>query len=179
MCAKITDETRQRLLIALKRQSRNPGGRIWRTLYERLQASRRNRVTVNLGDLQSHHTKGRIMVVPGKVLGDGIIEDKLQVAAFTFSENARQKIEAQGGKCLTLEELMEVNPTGKDLMLIASVFLTVASSMPWLTYVVDRKWGDNGMKMVNCSRRRTRLRTLSPVGSTWSSRNIRAEISSL
>lgn len=119
MTTRFTDEGRRQLLIALKRQSRNPGGRIWRSLYDRLQTSRRSRVTVNLGDLQRHYTKGRIMVVPGKVLSDGVIEDKLQVAAFAFSTKARAKIEAQGGKCLSFEELMEQNPTGKNVMLVA------------------------------------------------------------
>ncbi len=114
-----TNELRKQLIIRLKRQSRNPGGRIWRTLYENLQTSRRNRIAVNIGDLQRHYKRGQILVVPGKVLADGIIEDKLQVAAFSFSSKARIKIEANGGKCLTLDELMETNPTGKDVMLIS------------------------------------------------------------
>lgn len=118
MKTKSPDETRRRLIIKLKRQSRNPGGRIWRTLYEDLQTARRNRVTVNIGDLQRRFTKGQVMVVPGKVLSDGVVEDKLQVAAYAFSSQARAKIEAQGGKCFTLEELMENNPTGKNVKLI-------------------------------------------------------------
>ena len=118
MRTKTTDENRQHLLIALKRQSRNPGGRIWRTLYERLQSARRQRISVNIIDLLKHYQKGRILVVPGKVLGDGAIDAKLQVAALEFSSNARSKIETSGGKCLSLTELMEVNPTGKDVLLI-------------------------------------------------------------
>jgi large subunit ribosomal protein L18e len=117
--SKTTDETRQQLIIKLKRQSRNPGGRIWRDLYEDLQAPRRNRVTVNVGDLQRHHTRGQVMVVPGKVLGNGIVETKLNVAAVAFSEQARVKIEDKGGKCLTIDELMEENPTGKKAQIIS------------------------------------------------------------
>lgn len=113
-----TDESRRQLIIKLKRQSRNPGGRIWRTLYNELQTSRQNRVTVNVGELQNHFEKGRIMVVPGKVLADGIIEDKLEVAAVTFSAQARTKIVAKGGQCLSLEELMEKNPTGANVKVI-------------------------------------------------------------
>ncbi|MFW9830630.1 MAG: 50S ribosomal protein L18e [Candidatus Thorarchaeota archaeon] len=116
---KTTDEARRQLIIKLKRQSRNPGGRIWRTLYEKLQTPRRKRVAVNVNELQRHYAKGQIMVVPGKVLSDGIIKDKLEVAAVTFSAPAREKIEAQGGTCLTLDELMEKNPTGKNVMLIS------------------------------------------------------------
>lgn len=119
MKSKTTDVTRQQLIIKLKRQSRNPGGRIWRTLYEDLQSARRTRVTVNVADLQRHHSRGQFMVVPGKVLGDGVIEDKVNVAAFSFSEQARTKIEGKGGQCLTIEELMEKNPTGKNARIIS------------------------------------------------------------
>jgi large subunit ribosomal protein L18e len=117
--SKTTDETRQQLIIKLKRQSRDPGGRIWRTLYDDLQSARRIRVTVNVGDLQRHHKRGRVMVVPGKVLGDGIIVDKLSVAAVAFSAQARTKIEGKGGQCLTIDEFMEKNPTGKNSLIIS------------------------------------------------------------
>lgn len=59
------------------------------------------------------------MVVPGKVLGDGIIEGKLYVAAVGFSTQARAKIVGKGGQCLTIEEFMEKNPTGKNARLIS------------------------------------------------------------
>ncbi|MDO8056838.1 MAG: 50S ribosomal protein L18e [Candidatus Hermodarchaeota archaeon] len=119
MKTKFTDESRHQLLKKLKHQSRTPGGRIWRRLYEELQASRRNRLTVNVGELQQHHVRGQILVVPGKVLSEGVIEDKLQVAAYSFSSQAREKIQAKGGKCLSLEELIEENPTGTKVRLIA------------------------------------------------------------
>ncbi|MFX1474033.1 MAG: 50S ribosomal protein L18e [Promethearchaeota archaeon] len=118
MNTKSTNEQLQRLLILLKRQSRTPGGRIWRILYERLQAPRRTRVWVNVADLQRHYEKGYTMAVPGKVLSEGIVTDKLQVAALSFSSNARTKIVGMGGKCLSLEQLMETNPSGKNVKLI-------------------------------------------------------------
>ena len=118
MKTKSTDETRHQLLKKLKHQSRTPGGRVWRRLYDELQTPRRNRVTVNIGDLQRHHARGQILVVPGKVLSEGIIEDKLQVAAYSFSSQAREKIQAKGGMCLSIEELMEQNPTGTKVRII-------------------------------------------------------------
>ncbi len=118
MRTKTTNEQQKRLLILLKRQSRTPGGRIWRTLYERLQGPRRARVVVNVADLQRHFEKGHTMVVPGKVLSEGIVTDKLQVAAVSFSSKARTKIKAVGGKCFSLEQLAEKNPSGKNLRLI-------------------------------------------------------------
>lgn len=118
MKTKSTDETRQQLLRKLKRQSRTPGGRIWRRLYEELQASRRNRRTVNIGELQQYHARGHVLVVPGKVLSEGIVEDKLKVAAYSFSSQAREKIQAKGGQCLSIEELIEENPTGTKVRII-------------------------------------------------------------
>lgn len=118
MHTKSTNEQLKRLLILLKRQSRTPGGRIWRTLYERLQAPRRARIWVNVADLQRHFEKGYTMAVPGKVLSEGIVTDKLQVAALSFSSKARTKIVAVGGKCLSLEQLMEKIPSGKNVKLI-------------------------------------------------------------
>jgi large subunit ribosomal protein L18e len=58
------------------------------------------------------------MVVPGKVLSEGIVTDKLQVAAVSFSSKARTKITTVGGKCLTVEQLMEKNPSGKNVRII-------------------------------------------------------------
>jgi large subunit ribosomal protein L18e len=69
-------------------------------------------------DLQRHYEKGYTMVVPGKVLSEGIVTDKLQVAALSFSSMARTKIGAVGGKCLSLEQLMEKNPSGTKVKLI-------------------------------------------------------------
>lgn len=118
MHTKSTNEQLKRLLIILKRQSRTPGGRIWRTLYEQLQTPRRARAEVNIADLQRHFNKGQTMVVPGKVLSEGIATDKLQVAAVSFSSKARMKITAVGGKCLSLQQLMEKNPSGKNVRII-------------------------------------------------------------
>jgi large subunit ribosomal protein L18e len=73
---------------------------------------------VNIGELQAHHARGQILVVPGKVLSEGVVEDKLKVAAYSFSSQAREKIQSKGGTCLSLEELMEENPTGTKVRLI-------------------------------------------------------------
>jgi large subunit ribosomal protein L18e len=57
-------------------------------------------------------------VVPGKVLGAGIIEHPISVAASAFSEQAQSKILVAKGKCLTIPQLMEKNPKGSGVKII-------------------------------------------------------------
>ena len=49
------------------------------------------------------------VVVPGTVLGDGKIEKAGNIYALRFSKNARSKIENAGGKCMSIEKLLESN----------------------------------------------------------------------
>ena len=59
-----------------------------------------------------------IIIVPGKVLGSGSLNHSLTVAAFSFSESAREIIEQAKGKCLTIKELVQKNPKAKDVKII-------------------------------------------------------------
>ena len=54
----------------------------------------------------------------GKVLSVGNITKKVQVAAFNFSDEARKKIEQAKGKVLTIQELIQQNPEGKNVRIL-------------------------------------------------------------
>jgi len=56
--------------------------------------------------------------VPGKVLGTGNIEKKLNVGAFSFSASARSKIEQAGGKTYSVEEFVKKYPGGSGVALV-------------------------------------------------------------
>lgn len=49
------------------------------------------------------------VVVPGKVLGDGKVSKANNVYALSFSKTAKEKITRAGGKCLSIEALLEGN----------------------------------------------------------------------
>jgi len=67
----------------------------------------------------SKYTKdGETVVVPGKVLGDGELDHRINIAAYKFSEKAKKKIEKTGGKMMSINELMKKNPKGSNLKLI-------------------------------------------------------------
>jgi len=51
-------------------------------------------------------------------LGSGEISGGQTVAAFSFSDVAKTKIESSGGRTLSIRELMEENPKGKGVRIL-------------------------------------------------------------
>ncbi|MGB9714139.1 MAG: 50S ribosomal protein L18e [Candidatus Bathyarchaeales archaeon] len=106
------------LIRFLKKQSRENKANIWRDIAEELSKPRRKSIAVNLSRLNRHTQKNETIVVPGKVLGAGKIDHAITVAAFAFSETAKEKIKAAKGRCLSLLELAKKNPKGSNVKII-------------------------------------------------------------
>jgi len=106
------------LIRFLKRKYGEMGARIWRDVAERLSRPRSRRAEVNVSRINRYTRPGDVVVVPGKVLGAGLIDHPVCVAAFSFSASARRKIEAAGGECISIRELVERNPTGSGVRIM-------------------------------------------------------------
>ena len=106
------------LIRDLKKQSQESQTEVWRSLADRLTGSKRNRAAVNISRLNRYTKKGETVVVPGKVLGAGKADHPLNIAAFSFSDVAKSKIQAVKGNCLSIRDLMKKNPTGKNVKLM-------------------------------------------------------------
>ena len=106
------------LINQLKDHSRNTGAALWRDVAQRLSKSRSNWAQPNLSRLSRHASEDAIVVVPGKLLGSGEIAGSYTVAAYSVSIGAREKIEAAGGKVLSLSELMKKHPKAKGVLLL-------------------------------------------------------------
>lgn len=91
----------------LKEASKKGGKPIWKAIANELDTAKRRRVVVNLSKINRHSETGFI-AVPGKVLGSGTLTQPVNVAAFSFSKTAREKIILAKGKVLTLTELQEL-----------------------------------------------------------------------
>ena len=91
---------------------------MWKRVVYELSRPRRDRIEVNLSKLEAYGPNGGTVLVPGKVLGSGVISKKLTVAAFSFSETARKLITEAGGRTLSIESLYKTNPRGKDVVLL-------------------------------------------------------------
>ncbi len=106
------------LIRFLRRKSRENDVRIWRDIAERLARPRRRRLTVNLSQLNRHTEINQTAAVPGKVLSVGELGHPITIAAFEFSEKAREKITASKGKCVSFFDLIEKNPRGSDVKIL-------------------------------------------------------------
>jgi len=102
----------------LRGKARDLDAPIWKALAERLEKSKHKRCVVNLSHINRHTEDSETVTVPGKVLGAGTLDHKVSIAAFCFSEEARRRIEAAGGACLTFSALVEKNPKGENLKII-------------------------------------------------------------
>ena len=106
------------LIQDLKKKSRENKIELWRNLADRLSKSKRSRVAVNVSRLNRYTKEGETVAVPGKVLGAGKANHPITVAAFAFSDRAKSKILNAKGNFLSIRDLMEKNPTGKNVKLM-------------------------------------------------------------
>ena len=106
------------LINQLKDQSRETGSALWRDVAVRLSRSRNNWSQPNLSRVSRHAPEGVTVLVPGKLLGSGEVEGSPTIAAYSVSIGAKQKVEAAGGKILSLPELMKENPDGKEVIIL-------------------------------------------------------------
>ena len=91
---------------------------LWKDLARRLSKPTRRQAEVNISRINRHTTEDETVLVPGKVLGSGTLDHKVQVAALDFSQTAVEKIINAGGKCLDITLLMEENPKGSGIRII-------------------------------------------------------------
>lgn len=103
------------LAVTLYRASSENKNGIWKRLADDLLVPTRQKVLVNVFKLNMHSKDGDIIVVPGKVLGTGDINHKVTVAAYGFSKSAIEKIKIAKGNVMSIQELLEKNPKGKDV----------------------------------------------------------------
>merc|ERR1711935_1262734 len=93
----------QHLLIKLFRfLSRRTDSSFNKTVLRRLVSSRINRPPISISKI-AQLLKG---------------QDKIAVAALRFTESARARIVAAGGRCLTLDQLAMTTPTGTNTVLL-------------------------------------------------------------
>ena len=109
-----TNELLLDLVAELKKTSTAKKTKIWKAVALELLKPTRKMREVNLDKINRVTKANDIIVVPGKVLGQGDVDHKVTVAAFNFSESAKAKIKDN----LTIQELMKKNPKGTGVKII-------------------------------------------------------------
>lgn len=90
----------------------------WLEVASLLARPRRIRGKINLDRLNDAVKEGKKIVVPGKVLGQGQVDKKIDVIAFKFSKQAKKKLEESGCGVSTIKEEIKNNPQGKDIKVL-------------------------------------------------------------
>jgi len=107
-----------KLIDDLKAKSREQNVSIWRDIASRLDKPTKHYAEINLSKISRYSKDNDTVLVPGKVLGTGNLDHPVTVAALNFSMTAEQLIAGAEGKCLSIEQLMQTNPTGKGVRIL-------------------------------------------------------------
>lgn len=106
------------LIHELKKQANENEAPIWKDIASRLERSLKNWPEVNLDRISKYTGEKETALIPGKVLSNGDLTKKVTIAAWSFTDKSREKIEKAGGKYISIEELMKNNPKGKDVRIL-------------------------------------------------------------
>ena len=108
----------QNLIEELKQLGTEKKVNLWRRIAKDLEKPTRSRRIVNLSRISRYTKENDTIIVPGKVLGSGLLNHKLTIAAFAFSEGAIQKITSANGKAIHIQDLMKEDIRDKKIRLI-------------------------------------------------------------
>ncbi|MCC6013001.1 MAG: 50S ribosomal protein L18e [Candidatus Verstraetearchaeota archaeon] len=108
----------RRLIRLLRKTSNKYHAKIWKAIAEALCIPSRKRIVINLSKIDKLTKEGECVVVAGKVLGFGNLSKKVDIAALSFSKTAKSKIIKSGGRALYIEELISINPKGRNVKIL-------------------------------------------------------------
>ena len=113
-----SNSTLVKTIADLKEASRKNEAPLWRSIATRLEGPSRNWPSVNVSKLEYNIDKNGKAIIPGKLMGTGILTKKMTVAAYSFTTSAKDKIQSAGGKCLTYNELIKSVPKGTNIVVV-------------------------------------------------------------
>ena len=102
----------------VKRAYRRTKRPIWKAIYEMLESSVRRESRVNVSKLDRVVPEGATVIVPGKVLGGGVVSKRMTVVALDFSKTAIEKIKKPGGKAVLLSSFVKRNAKKRGLIIV-------------------------------------------------------------
>ena len=105
-------------IVFLERHGRKKGAPVWEAASRALAAGSSKRIEVNVARISKVTEPAATVLVAGKVLGNGRIDKKVVVGAYSFSRSARKKIADAGGKAMGIREFVERYPEGSGVKLV-------------------------------------------------------------
>jgi large subunit ribosomal protein L18e len=113
-----TNEQLKTVIQELEKKAVENGEAIWSRLATDLSKPSRQRREVNLSRINRFTEKGETVVVPGKVLSSGELGHPVTIFAWSFSEQAKEKIKKSNSSAHSLGELMKKDIKGKGVRIL-------------------------------------------------------------
>jgi len=113
-----TNPLLKRLIEELKKSSYQMHSPFLLAIAEKLNKPRRQRVEVNIADINRNAEDGDTIIVPGIVLGYGELTKKVTISAWKFSRPALEKIKKSNSIAISIEELVKKNPRGTGVKIM-------------------------------------------------------------
>ena len=82
----------------------------WNEVGKLISNSKRNRIIMNLDEINKLAKDNETIIVPGKVLSQGEINKKIKLVALGFSESAREKLSKAKIESFSINEEIKKNP---------------------------------------------------------------------
>ena len=108
----------QELIASLRKESATSKSGIWHKVADDLEMPTRIRRVVNVSRIARCSKANDTIVVPGKVLGSGVLSHAVIVAALSFSDGARARIVEAKGKAISIGDLLKQKPKLSDVRVI-------------------------------------------------------------
>lgn len=90
----------------------------WMKVSEILSGSRRQAVSLNLGEINESSKDGETVIVPGKVLSEGDVDKKIKIVAKGFSDKAKEKLSKANVETALIIEELKKNPQGEGIRIL-------------------------------------------------------------
>ncbi len=90
----------------------------WMRIAQLVSGSRKKYSAINLDRINNESENGDIIVIPGKVLGNGDLDKKIKICAIYFSDSAAQKIKKSKSEMVKIIDEIKSNPSAKGVKII-------------------------------------------------------------
>ncbi len=99
-------------IIAAKKNER------WQGVASIISSPRRQRINLNIEQIDKQSKEGEIILIPGKVLSQGEMNKKIKIIALEFSEKAKEKLLKSKCEVSYIIEEIKKNPNAKEIKLL-------------------------------------------------------------
>jgi len=107
-----TSENLVKIIVAAKKN------KAWIRVAEVFSGPRKNRMNLNLEEINKRAKEGETIVVLGRVLSQGEVDKKIKIVALDFSKKAKEKLLKSKCEVSTISDEIKKNPEGKKIKIL-------------------------------------------------------------